>query len=259
MPFPSAERMIFRKNTLIEVICQVRFPPILQIETELPTEFQNQVRAEYPFYQQRQNQGELQVPDEIKSLLAPLLQTTNTVHEFTSEDEDWTISLSTNFLALKSSAYIRWEGFYNHLAGPMKALREIYKPAFFTRSGLRYINAIDKSRLGLTDIPWSLLLKDHLAGELGSDSIASEVMEKFTNSVIKLNNHSQVRLRHGLGKQEDNDQVVYLIDSDFFTDERVALDDISSVLEQFNGYSRNLFHWCITGKLRDAMEPEYLT
>ena len=37
---PEAEWVIYETNPLHEVICQVRFPRILKLETETPIEFQ---------------------------------------------------------------------------------------------------------------------------------------------------------------------------------------------------------------------------
>ena len=41
-------RQIYRRRQLLEVICQLRFPDILKIESTAPAEFQDQIRAEYP-------------------------------------------------------------------------------------------------------------------------------------------------------------------------------------------------------------------
>ena len=60
MPFPESERVVFRRNTLAEVICQLRFPPILEIAAKDPAAFQEQIRAEYPLYQR--NQGPVRCP-----------------------------------------------------------------------------------------------------------------------------------------------------------------------------------------------------
>ena len=47
MPFPDAKRIIFRKNPLTEVVCQLRFPPILKIDAEVPANFQEAIRTEF--------------------------------------------------------------------------------------------------------------------------------------------------------------------------------------------------------------------
>ena len=48
MPFPEAKRIIYRKNPLDQVICQLRFPPILKIDAEVPAKFQDRIRGDFP-------------------------------------------------------------------------------------------------------------------------------------------------------------------------------------------------------------------
>ena len=48
MPFPDVERVIYNENPLDRVICQLRFAPILKIDTEIPAEFQERIRIDYP-------------------------------------------------------------------------------------------------------------------------------------------------------------------------------------------------------------------
>ena len=48
MAFPEVERVIYERNPLDEVICQLRFPAILKID-EPPIAFQEQIRTRYPF------------------------------------------------------------------------------------------------------------------------------------------------------------------------------------------------------------------
>ena len=44
-------RYAYGKSQLIEVICQLRFPTILSIDTREPADFQETVRAAFPRYQ----------------------------------------------------------------------------------------------------------------------------------------------------------------------------------------------------------------
>ena len=48
MPFPEVDRVIYTTNPLDREICQLRFPPILKIDTEIPSQFQDKLRSEYP-------------------------------------------------------------------------------------------------------------------------------------------------------------------------------------------------------------------
>ena len=52
--FSSENRCIYRFNQLGEVICQLRFPEILTISANLPVQFQEAIRQEFPRYQLRQ-------------------------------------------------------------------------------------------------------------------------------------------------------------------------------------------------------------
>lgn len=46
--FPSKPDIPLKKAPLMEVVCQVRFPPILRINTEEPSEFQEEIRDRFP-------------------------------------------------------------------------------------------------------------------------------------------------------------------------------------------------------------------
>src|SRR6516162_3294405 len=48
MRFPKAERVIYGANPLAQVICQIRFFPLLAIGSQLPVEFQTRLRQAYP-------------------------------------------------------------------------------------------------------------------------------------------------------------------------------------------------------------------
>ena len=52
MAFPPSDRVVFEENTIEEVICQLRFPPILAIVSDVPAAFQERVREKYPLYKQ---------------------------------------------------------------------------------------------------------------------------------------------------------------------------------------------------------------
>ncbi|MCH7755956.1 TIGR04255 family protein, partial [candidate division KSB1 bacterium] len=53
MPFPEVKRVIYKKNPLDRVICQLRFSPILKIDAEIPAEFQDMIRADFPNYSEK--------------------------------------------------------------------------------------------------------------------------------------------------------------------------------------------------------------
>lgn len=50
MPFPDTQNFVYENNPLAKVVCQLQFPPILKIDTELPSMFQDSIRDEYSSY-----------------------------------------------------------------------------------------------------------------------------------------------------------------------------------------------------------------
>jgi len=113
MAFPDAPRVIYENNPLDEVICQLRFPPILRIDAEPPAGFQEQIRDEYPFYETKEA---LKLPAGLpqglaQSLIADLPFAGRKSHTFGSRDQVWSLSLNREFLALTCQAYTRWEDF----------------------------------------------------------------------------------------------------------------------------------------------------
>jgi len=260
MPFPDSQRVIYKRNPLEMVICQFRFPTVLRIDTELPVRFQELISREYPIFNER-TQNELQLPPEVQQVARSLSQLNKREFEFVSEDGSWTVSLTSDFLALITNSYDRWETFQDHLKGPFDALMQIYPPLFFTRVGLRYRNGLKRSKLAIdNETAWSELLQPHIAGELASVSMGLEVIDRATNVLINLGNDSgRVTLRHGTGKDTTDNETVYVIDSDFHTEKRLKQDEIFSTLTDFNRNGRHLFKWCITDKLHNAMDPTPIT
>ena len=260
MPFPETERVIYKKNPLVEVICQLRFPTILRIDAQAPADFQDRIRSSYPNYQEPTNQ-QLTLPAGVPSQLGQLLR--STPHQFSSEDGSWTVSLSKDFLALITTKYRKWEEFKEQLAEPLKALLDTYQPSFFSRLGLRYRNIISRSDFSLGDEPWSNLLQAHIAGELSSpDDIPLSVEELHKNILVELKQHSaHVRVRHGLATKDENgtSEKVYFIDNDFYTEEKTEVKDAATALDYFNNQSHRLFRWCIRDTLHTAMEPATVT
>ena len=92
--FSNAPRCRYHKNQLGEVICQLRFPEILTIETNLPGEFQEAIRASFPLYSSRKEAAAPKLtgtPGNMK--LEPQRQITN--HQFQSEGRLWRVTVAS--------------------------------------------------------------------------------------------------------------------------------------------------------------------
>ncbi len=258
MPFPQSRRVVFENNPLTEVICQLRFPAILEIGAEDPAEFQKRIRRAYPLYET--DNGGTQLPKEISSLIEQLRlphfpQTVRPTHKFSSEDSSRSISLSTDFVAVTDRGYTRWEQFRVEIRRAKEVLEDVYGPAFYSRVGLRYQDTIDREKLGIGEEPWDSLINPQLLGALGARDIEREVEEISTVALVTVNelDGGFVRIRHGLMRSEG--RRAYVIDSDFYTEARRAKDDVLAALDTFGRIAGNLFRWATTDRLREALKP----
>ena len=64
MPFPKSKRVSYKKSPLQEVICQVRFPPILSIDVDVPALFQDTIRKDYPYFNDKE-EIQIKIPEEL--------------------------------------------------------------------------------------------------------------------------------------------------------------------------------------------------
>lgn len=261
MPFQEFERVIYNKNPLDNVVCQLKFSPILKIDSETPSQFQEAIRNIYPRFEAKEG-AEIQMPKELVKLMprellsAMLSPVSGKNYSFMTRDRSWRVSLTRDFLALSTTKYQRWEDFKERLRVPLEALNQIYSPAFFTRVGLRYQNVIVRSRLGIQNRPWSDLIQPFISGVLNEPPISESVITTESKIEIQLeDNQSIVRVFHGFVGSVKNNEICYQLDSDFFTEQEVEVNDVIDKLDYFNQRSGRLFRWFITESLHNAMGP----
>ena len=266
MPFPEVERVIYRKNPLKLVVCQVRFPTILKISEAAPAEFQERLRDKFPIFEESLDGATLQLPESLlqivpREIMDSLSATSNVRYQFMTNDRIWTISLTRDFVALETSRYTCWEEFRENIEIILRALVDSYAPAFLIRIGLRYQNIIDRRVLDLEDFAWKDLLADFVLGQLAQFETQNyEVIEQNGRSLLKLNDEQElVRMDYGMvvDRSADTSNVLYLLDNDFYTNAEtsVEVNRVIDKLNHFNIYNRKLFRRCITDRLHEAMEP----
>lgn len=260
MPFPESKRVVYKKNPLNKVICQLRFPPILRIDSEVPSKFQDVVRETFPLYNEKvelQQETALglkaQFPPE---LIKQLTKTSvNKNHEFASADGIWQINLTRTFLSISTAKYERWESFIETFKPSIEALFKIYQPSFLTRIGLRYIDIFDRSNLGLQGCEWTELLKSNFIGLLSTE-VRNDI--KNCENVYEINladKKSVVRIATSFVHNALSKEQCYMIDSDFYHPMRTKQDELEGNLSFLHDRATRLIQWIITEKLHNAMEP----
>jgi uncharacterized protein (TIGR04255 family) len=258
MDLPDSERVIYEHNPLIEVVCQLRYPPILKVNSE-PIDFQEAIRNEYPYYEVNKPQ----LPPDINKIIQQTrlpFPSDEMGHLFKSEDEKCFLSLSKDFIALKTTDYKRYEDFKSRLTKIINIFQEIYKPSFYSRIGLRYQDLIIPSQLGLQNTEWHELISANIASELSNPSINKSIKNIAKNLVLE-NEYGLVNLKHGfvevVNQEGNKKEIAYLLDADFFTTEKENTDErIWQPLNYFNKSARQIFRSSITDRLHNAMHPQ---
>ncbi len=261
MPFKESARVIYSNNPLAEVICQFKFPPILRIGAGDIAGFQDKIREEYPLYEAKDPTFELvNFPKELSELFGKFsfpkpMGITN--HRFLTKDKKQVVSLSQEFIAVSDTDYRQWESFKQAIEKGEAALTQEFKPAFYSRIGLRYRDLIIPENLHLEDKEWSDLLQSHIAGELADESVRDNISEIRTRAIIQLPEvpGAHVTLVHGLIREPGKPDG-YMIDADFSLEKEEGIDGTLSILDEFNGLAGRLFHWAISDALHKAMEPK---
>ena len=261
MPFPDSDRVIYSKNPLKEVICQLVFPAILRMDSEAPYKFQEAIRSTYPNFSEEQAANiQFLMPQlhlvQAESPAQNLPLQGKKVYKFTSDDTRWTVTLTRDSIALSTRDYRSWNDFQERFDGPLDSFFAEYAPTHTTRLGLRYINIIDPTELELEAVSWGDLLAPPIAGELADPNVREMVVGCANQVTLNMEGNTSVLLNHGLATGNPPGKVVYLIDSDFSTAEKTEVANVRTRLKDFNNNSGKLFRWCISELLHRSLDPQ---
>ena len=260
--FSNEPRVRYAKNPLAEVICQLRFPEILTIEANVPAAFQEAIREEFPLYSVRKEAPLPKltgVPGNLQLEKQPL---TNN-YQFVSADGVWRVNLTSRFISLACNRYTSWEAFAAKLDKPLAAFIQTYRPAFFERVGLRYLNFISRSTLGLDGTPFKELLQPQYLGLLADEEIQEGATTRnAVDAELAIRGGCRVKLHAGPGLVKRNGQadpeIKFVFDQDLFMPGNVAVNLSAGALQTLHAQADAIFRGAITDTLHDAMEPEFI-
>ena len=257
--FSTEPRCHYHKNTLGEVICQLRFPQILTIETTVPAQFQEAIRATFPRYSCRKETPAPKLVGTPGNMhLEPQQPASN--HQFVSEDGVWRVNLTSSFISLACSRYTSWEDFAKMLDMPLAAFIKIYRPAYFERVGLRYLNFVSRKKLGLEGVPFRELFQPQYMGLQADEEVAENACSRSTvDAELAIRGGCRVKIHAGPGLVKRNGQedreVHFIFDQDLFMTGNVAVNLSAGALETLHSQAGAIFRGAITDTLHNAMEP----
>jgi len=260
--FSKEPRCIYSRNQLAEVICQIRFPEILTIGENIPADFQECIRDEYPVYSSRKEP----MPPRITGVPGSLSlenQQPSINYQFASPDGIWRVNLTSKFISLACTRYTRWEEFAKQLDKPLAAFIRLYRPAYFERVGLRYLNFFSRKSLDLDQVPFSSLFTPTYLGPLSDDE-----MQEASTSRCSIDFESaipgggRVKLHAGPGFVKQNGikdgEIRFIFDQDLFMQGNLAANLSAGILQTLHRQADAIFRGAITDTLHKAMDPRQI-
>lgn len=260
--FSKEERCLYHKNQLGEVICQLRFPQILTIETNVPDRFQEAIRGAFPRYSSRKETPAPKLVGAPGNMRLETQQPGNN-YQFTSEDGVWRVNLTSTFISLACSRYTCWEDFAKKLDMPLAAFIQIYRPAYFERVGLRYLNFVSRKELALEGVPFRELFQSQYLGLLADEEIGETASTRSTvDAELAIRGGCRAKIHAGPGLVKRNGmedkEVRFIFDQDLYMPGKVAVHLSAGALETLHGQAYSIFRGAITDTLHDAMEPQII-
>ena len=256
MHFEEVERVEYKHNTLFNVVFQARFPEIMKISDEGPAKFQDIVRkGGYPEFDSDISALPSDIPKELKQMV-----TADQVFHFFSEERDWQLSLSKNFIALACHGnYHNYEGFRGRLEKALQTFNEIYEPSYFTRIGLRYQDIANEVFLPNMESNVKDFIPSYIFPELSTpiakDIEALQKVSQFNDGEVRATvSHVLFDASGTFGRWHVPNKKSYIIDIDCYCENRIReINDVLTRCDTFKQHIWNIFQWSITDKLRAAM------
>lgn len=259
---PVAPRFRLDRPQLAQVICQVRFSPVLRIrQDEAVIPFQEAVRGEYPRYARQEGMSMLITPGGVQQQPAPA-----PLHRFEDSAAGMTAILAPDFVALETTVFVDVDDFVGRVVRLAAAVAEHYQPAEIARIGLRFINELRLPNDG-TKAEMRRAVSPVLLGAAGADELDTPLVA--SQQVIELTGDDhRMLVRHGLnplgGTTVDvlstqpsqlDQRPFYLLDLDAFSEHDVSysVDGIEARLREFNDMIRSFFAWSVPEDYRRAV------
>lgn len=248
--FPSKPDIQLENPPLVEVVCQVRFPPILRIASEEPSEFQERIRDQFPNVE-LEHGFLVRVPGP-GAMGTPTAEPQTRTYRFRTPDAQTAISLAVDFYALSSNRYSNWEEFAKYLRSTHEAIQRVYKPTYSMRIGLRYINRLTPANTGCQTVAEMFdLLRPELTCQARSEAW-NEVAEMRSRLVLT---DRDAKLSLGTGYGEEQGMPFFLLDFDYYEEGQLGLDNLVERCSRYNDVIYRVFRWCIPDDKLAVFKP----
>ncbi len=238
--FPQHPDILLTAPPLAEVICQVKFPPILRIVREEPSDFQERVRDRFPLLEVEQ--GVVVKFPAPASGGAPSTEIPPRVFRFGSADGQTVISLAMDFYALSTQHYTHWANFAADLELALATMEAVYRPAHAKRIGLRYVNRFTPQGAGCATMKEVLaLFRPELTSLLQTDAWSQPA-----SLVTQLNlPDGDALLTLRTAYSNDPNEPFFLLDFDYYEEGKLGFDGLIERCEKYHRVIYDAFRWSL--------------
>jgi uncharacterized protein (TIGR04255 family) len=252
-----APEFTLERHEIAQVICQVRFSPVLRLRNESEVvPFQEAIRDRYPDFEAQQAMNILLTPQGLGQQDQP-----GQLWRFSNQDDGFIVVLGTDFVALETSRYVHIDDLCERLLQVLQLVGEHYKPAKTKRAGLRFINEI---RFDENSLPGAMLdaFNPLLLGVAGASEFAE--VAQLSRAIVQLEtDESAVAVRHGLHPEggttaaetahnRADGRPFYLLDIDAYSEAELDFspDGAAERIRLFNDQIRTFFAWAVKEEFR---------
>jgi uncharacterized protein (TIGR04255 family) len=239
---------------LVKVLAQLKFPVNARIDTtEGVAGFQDLLRDAYPIMRQEQ-QLAIALPAGAGSLGVQVGAAAASLWRLSSLDDDWTVVIARDFLAIETSSYTSRDDFLQRFERVLDAMTKAgLSPVVSDRLGIRYIDRIEGEDM-ISDLPL-LVRREVLGVGLVELPERSEIIGSVSQTHLRIDD---VQIRAGWGLLPPNavmlpgidgvDAKTWVLDVDVFT-ERVkpfSVEDVVSEISVAADHAYRFFRWAVT-------------
>jgi uncharacterized protein (TIGR04255 family) len=247
--FPEREDDVrLRRSPLREVVCQVRFPPILRIANEHPVEFQERIRKKFP--QADIEQG-MQARFASLGEKPPSMEPVPPIFRFKSADGETVASLAPSFYAVSTTAYTHWIEFRDLIDLLAQSTADIYDLPYASRVGLRYINNLTFENTGVDSVSELLEILRPEFTSLVENDCWGEPLEMLNHLLLSGDGDERLTLRSGF----KGDDQSFLLDFDYYVEGNTPLDQVLELCGRYHDIIYRAFRWCIRDEKLAVFEP----
>ena len=165
-------------------------------------------------------------------------------HSFRSKKDRWAVTLRSSTLSLETVGYDTFDDFEMRIEHLIEASKTFIDSDFFTRVGIRYVNALPYEKSNLSK--W---INPELVRPLAVDAFGD--VKECTQQIRGTTTDGQYFFQHGLGG--DGGERRYVIDLDFYSEDLTVADTMATVRE-LHARLFDLFMWAIGPAAVKAME-----